>query len=72
MPALIGPVQILTIGGGVTHFGDTLIISPKNAVKSFNGAGGGNTGAFIITTSVISLTNTIDPNVVDQPILGNN
>lgn len=29
MPALVGPVAILNVGGGNIQFGDTVIISPK-------------------------------------------
>lgn len=72
MPAIIGPVQIVNCNGGVVQFGDTLIISPKSASKSASGSGSGNTGGFIITNNGLSASNTLDTNVVDQPVIGNN
>jgi spore germination protein PF len=72
MPAIVGPVQIINVGGGVIQFGDTFFISPKSASKSMSGSGAGNTGGFIITNTALSGTNTLDTNVTDQPITGNN
>lgn len=72
MPAIIGPVQVINIGGGVVQFGDSLFISPKSASKSMSGSGAGNTGGFVITNNIISGTNTLDSNLVDQPVTGNN
>lgn len=71
MPAIVGPVQIVNVGGGVVQFGDTLFISPKSASKSTSGSGAGNTGGFIITNNAFSASNRVDTNVVDQPITGN-
>ncbi len=72
MPAIIGPVQIFNVSGGSVQFGDTLFISPKSASKSAHGSGSGNTGGFIITNNGLSGTNTLDSNLVDQPVTGNN
>lgn len=72
MPAIIGPVQIINIGGGVVQFGDALYISPKSATKTFAGSGGFNTGGFIITNNGLSGTNVLDTNLVDLPIVSNN
>ncbi|WP_430340622.1 spore germination protein [Rossellomorea vietnamensis] len=72
MPALVGPVAILNVGGGSVQFGDTGIISPKSASKTFSGSGGFNTGPFQLTYNVFSVNTTFDCNVVDQPITGNN
>lgn len=72
MPAIIGPVQIINVGGGVVQFGDTLYISPKDATKTFAGSGGFNTGGLIITNNGLSGTNVLDTNLVDMPIVGNN
>jgi spore germination protein PF len=72
MPAIIGPVQIINVGGGIVQFGDTVYISPKSSSKTFGGSGGFNTGGFIISNNGISATNTLDANVVDQPIAANN
>ncbi|GAX89716.1 spore germination protein [Effusibacillus lacus] len=70
MPALIlGPIKIVGISdGGTALFGDTAFIAPKNASKSYSGAGGGITGDFGATFSVISSTNTVDPDVVDSNV----
>ncbi|MFJ7728067.1 spore germination protein [Neobacillus sp. NPDC097160] len=72
MPAIIGPVQIISIGGGIVQFGDTVYISPKSSTKTFAGSGGFNTGGFIVTNNGLSGTNVLDTNLIDQPIAGNN
>ncbi|MGG0719151.1 spore germination protein [Robertmurraya massiliosenegalensis] len=72
MPAIVGPVQVINLGGGVLQFGDSLFISPKSASKSMSGSGAGNTGGFIVTNNLISASNTLDTNLVDQPLAGNN
>lgn len=71
MPAFVGSVQILNVGGGNVQFGDTLNVSPKSNSKSTTGSGGGNTGAFVISTNGISATNHFDTNLIDQPNVGN-
>jgi spore germination protein PF len=72
MPAFLGPVQIFNVAGGVVHFGDTAVISPKNNTKSYAGSGSGSVGAFVVTNNGLSSSNTLDTNVVDQPTVGNN
>ncbi|MBV7508564.1 spore germination protein [Bacillus sp. sid0103] len=72
MPAIIGPVQIVHVSGGVVQFGDTVYISPKAASKTNAGSGAFNTGGFIIANNGLSGTNVLDTNVIDQPIVGNN
>lgn len=72
MPAIIGPVQIFNVGGGVVHFGDTAFISPKSSSKLYTGSGSDSTGALVITNNGISASNTLDANLIDQPTLGNN
>ncbi|MBY0121076.1 spore germination protein [Bacillus sp. S/N-304-OC-R1] len=72
MPAIIGPVQILNVGGGVVHFGDSLYLSPKSTAKSFAGQGSLSTGGLVIANNGLSATNTVDTNLIDQPIAGNN
>lgn len=72
MPAIIGPVQIVNVGGGIVQFGDTVYISPKSASKTFAGSGGFNTGGIIIANNGLSGTNVLDTNLIDQPIAGNN
>ncbi|MGI8386140.1 spore germination protein [Robertmurraya sp. P23] len=72
MPAIIGPVQITTVSGGIVQFGDALYISPKSNAKSVTGAGAVNTGGIIITNNGLSASNVLDTNLIDQPTLGNN
>lgn len=72
MPAIIGPVQIVNVSGGVVQFGDTVYISPKSASKTNAGSGCFNTGAINITANGLSGTNVLDANLLDQPIAGNN
>jgi spore germination protein PF len=72
MPAIIGPVQVVTVSGGVVQFGDSLALSPKSATKTFLGSGGYNTGALILTASGLNGTNVLDVKGVDQPVAGNN
>lgn len=72
MPAIIGPVQIVNVGGGVVHFGDALYISPKSASKTNAGSGGFNTGGVVIANNGLSGTNVLDTNLVDLPMVGNN
>lgn len=72
MPCLTGPIQILNIGGGTVHFGDTAVISPKSASKNSAGSGSFSTGPFHINNNGLSLNQTYSTNGVDQPIVGNN
>lgn len=72
MPAIIGPVQIVHVSGGIVQFGDTVYISPKSASKTNAGSGAFNTGGIVVTNSGLSGTNVLDTNLIDQPIVGNN
>lgn len=72
MPAIIGPVQIVSVGGGILQFGDTVYISPKTSSKTFSGSGGFNTGGFIVANNGLSGTNVLDTKLIDQPIVANN
>ncbi|WP_040204487.1 spore germination protein [Neobacillus jeddahensis] len=72
MPAIIGPVQIVNVGGGIVQFGDAVYISPKSSSKTNAGSGGFNTGGLIVTNNGLNGTNVLDTNAVDQPIIGNN
>lgn len=72
MPAITGPVQIFNVGGGSVQFGDTAIISPKSSSKSTSGSGSFSTGGFVFIFDGLSLNNTFDAQLVDQPIVGNN
>lgn len=72
MPAIVGPIKINSVGGGVVNFGDTFYLAPKSQSKSASGSGGGSTGDFHIVNNGISGTNLIDPDVTDQNMLANN
>ena len=72
MPAIVGPIQVRSITGGSIQFGDALVYSPKSSSKQVTGSGTTNTGLFIITNNGISVNNTLDTNLIDQPIVGNN
>ncbi|MBS4188826.1 spore germination protein [Bacillus sp. FJAT-49705] len=72
MPAIIGPVQIINVSGGVVQFGDAVIISPKSSSKTTSGQGASNNGGFIITNNGLNASNVLDTNLIDQPIVGNN
>ncbi|WP_413306654.1 spore germination protein [Bacillus sp. 1P10SD] len=67
-----GQVKIETISGGVVQFGGAVFVSPKNAIKTLHGSGASNTGASIVTITGASSTNTIDTDIVDQPIVNDN
>ncbi|MBA2174531.1 spore germination protein [Halobacillus locisalis] len=71
MPAIVGPVSINSVGGGVVNFGDSFYLSPKSSGKTSAGSGALNTGNWIITNNGLSSTNPIDPDVNDQNITAN-
>jgi spore germination protein PF len=57
---ILGAIKITNVSGeSVVNFGDVLCISPKSANKSISGAGGGNTGDFLQTNTINSVTNII-------------
>lgn len=66
MPAIVGPIKINSVSGGVVHFGDSFYLSPKAASKSINGAGSGSTGDFHIINNGFSIATGVDPDVNDQ------
>ncbi|HEY2420100.1 MAG TPA: spore germination protein [Neobacillus sp.] len=73
MPVTIcGPLQIQNVvTNGNVKFGDSIYISPKDVSKVFAGSGAINIGMGAITNTVVNSTNYIDPNVMDQPNVGN-
>ena len=71
MPAIVGPIKINEISGGVVNFGDSFYLSPKSSSKSALGSGAGNTGDFLIVNNGINATNYIDPDVSDHNVVGN-
>ncbi|MBS4210667.1 spore germination protein [Bacillus sp. FJAT-50079] len=72
MPAFTGPVQIFNVGGGSVQFGDTAVVSPKTSTKSTSGSGSLSTGGFVFIIDGLSFNATIDSQLLDQPIVGNN
>jgi spore germination protein PF len=74
MPVTIcGPLQIHNVTTfAVVKFGDSLTLTPKNVSEASAGSGAFNTGGAVIINTGVSATNNIDPNVIDQPIAGNN
>ncbi|CDQ40680.1 MULTISPECIES: spore germination protein [Virgibacillus] len=71
MPAIVGPIKIVSVGGGVVNFGDSFYLSPKDTAKTNAGSGSLNTGDFICTNNGISSTNPFDPDGYDQNITAN-
>ncbi|GAA0448174.1 MAG: spore germination protein [Bacillota bacterium] len=71
MPAIVGPVKIISVGGGVVNFGDSFYLSPKDTAKTNAGSGSLNTGDFICTNNGVSTTNPFDPDLNDQNITAN-
>lgn len=72
MPAIVGVVQVISIGtSSVFNIGDVYKIMPMATSKTFAGAGSFNTGDSMKIYNHISSTNTYDQDAVDQPILLN-
>ncbi|MCP1309235.1 spore germination protein [Paenibacillus tyrfis] len=72
MPSIIlAPIKITGADGEII-FGDVLQVNPKSTSKTNSGAGGGNTGDFTATFSLVSLTNNFDPDFADSNNAGNN
>jgi spore germination protein PF len=69
MPSSVGAFKVNTNSGQVV-IGDTFLISPRSASKTYNGAGTGNTGDFAASFNYFSWTNTIDPDGNDQQVVG--
>lgn len=71
MPCIIKKLRIDSISGGVVNFGDSYSISPKSVDKAISGSGGGGVGDFQFVVNGQSITNGVDPEVLDQNVLGN-
>jgi hypothetical protein len=71
MPSIVGNIKILSVGtSAVVQFGDAFILAPKSSSKTFAGSGSFNTGDFPVTNNGLSLTNTLDNDVVDDSVRG--
>jgi spore germination protein PF len=68
MPSLIlAPFKIVNVSDDSTvNFGDVLQINPSSVSKANAGGGGGNTGDFSMSVSIISFTNVFDPDGADS------
>ncbi|WP_121609642.1 spore germination protein [Mesobacillus foraminis] len=67
MPAIVGAVQVISIGSsGVFNIGDVYKIMPVSTAKTFSGAGSFNTGESMQVYNNQSSTNTFDQDSVDQ------
>ncbi|MBA2874856.1 spore germination protein [Thermaerobacillus caldiproteolyticus] len=73
MPAVIvGGVKVTSVAGnGTVNMGDVLQIAPKSTTKAYSGAGGGNTGDFLLTNTFCSVTNTLDSDLKDSSNVAN-
>lgn len=70
---ITGPLIIRTVAGSANvNFGGALFITPKNVSKNFLGSGGGHTSVVSFNAVGPSATNTIDADVVDQPVILDN
>jgi hypothetical protein len=66
MPSIVGNIKIVSVGpSSIVHIGDSLVLSPTSASKTFAGSGSFNTGDFPVTNNAVSQTNTIDPSIID-------
>ncbi|MEH7393261.1 spore germination protein [Bacillus sp. JJ1503] len=68
MASIFGQIQVNKVTGGIVNFGNTKSISPISALKDPTGSGSNNAGGWISTSSGISVTNFIDPDVSDQKV----
>jgi spore germination protein PF len=69
VPSSVGAFKITTNSGQIV-IGDTFLIAPRSASKSYNGSGTGNTGDFAASYNLFSWTNTVDADNNDQPSVG--
>lgn len=67
MPSFVlAPFKVTSVSGASNVIiGDVLQVTPKTTAKTYSGSGGGNTGDFLQTNNITSLTNTLDPDVAD-------
>jgi spore germination protein PF len=64
MPSFIGIFNVIRNEGTLVN-GDTAVIAPTSASKTYTGSGGGITGDFGVTNTVFSATITFDPDVIE-------
>ncbi|KQX45883.1 MULTISPECIES: spore germination protein [unclassified Paenibacillus] len=64
MPSFIGILNVIRNEGNLVN-GDTGILAPTSATKSYAGGGGGITGDFGVTNTLVSATITFDPDGIE-------
>jgi spore germination protein PF len=74
MPSVIlGAVKVTNVGGnGTINVGDVLQIAPKSTSKTNSGGGGANVGNCLQTNTLLSVTNSFDPDIIDANNKANN
>ncbi|EXX85778.1 spore gernimation protein GerPF [Paenibacillus darwinianus] len=69
MPAIVGNIKILSVASSsIVQLGDAIVLSPRSTSKTFAGAGSFNTGDLPMTNNGVSLTNTMDNDVIDDTV----
>jgi spore germination protein PF len=64
MPSFIGVFNVIRNEGNLVN-GDTCVIAPTSATKSYSGGGGGITGDFGVINTLFSATITFDPDGIE-------
>ncbi|WP_261302113.1 spore germination protein [Paenibacillus andongensis] len=64
MPSFVGIFNINRNEGSLVN-GDTFVIAPTSASKSYSGGGGGITGDFAVSNTLFSATITFDPDGIE-------
>ncbi|MDQ0873818.1 spore germination protein PF [Paenibacillus sp. V4I3] len=64
MPSFIGIFNIIRNEGSLVN-GDTCVIAPTSASKSYAGSGGAITGDFGVSNTLFSATITFDPDGIE-------
>lgn len=68
MPAIVGPIYIMSLAGdSAASFGDVFAISPKAVDHSGAGAGAFHSGDFVKVTNKFSKTLFEDIDLFDEP-----
>lgn len=65
MPSFVGAFKVVSNSGTVNN-GDSFIIAPTTAAKTFTGSGSLVTGDFSATFTLFSVTFVNDPDVIDD------
>ncbi|KAB2330920.1 spore germination protein [Cytobacillus gottheilii] len=67
MPAIVGVVQVISVGSSsIFNIGDVYKMMPISTAKTFSGSGSFNTGDGLKVTNHYSTTNTYDSDGIDQ------